>query len=430
MFRVAVAATLAVAFALAEKPPDLPCVTWEPLTAYEPTPSISSLFVASYNWLVANEITLQCIQKGYIIPCFASDTGINSWGHHDYVPGFSSSDYCRTWHEGSVYYSNNMYVPKKGPKYKTWKWKLTQSGGKVPDNAIRMGESVMAKSVVNPPDRCMGKGFTGWAVGKKDGTFGAVHFSVFKDPFTTSTFQVAICKAYHPTPAPTLAPTPGPTAAPTPVPSLPPGRPYIRFGNTIPSDHKVTATISQGNMSKTWENYGFGHFSAWTEIFSPGHGEIEVWESVGGNAKSKLLIKKQIPLTPGPLTVVTKGMWPLNETTNIETIACSYVPTIGDSGVRIFNLSPDTQNIGLRAGTSLLAEDIAYTTGSVWSPIPVVNQEFTVFDDKGNSTLGDVDTEPPEPPLSFTIFLIGLSNVTAGSPYKTRAIPLIDAPEA
>jgi hypothetical protein len=439
--RAAIALVVAVALiasVAADKPIDIPCVTWEPLTSTQPTDP-TDLFVAAYTWVLSDQFG-DCIEKGDIFPCFASDPGVNNWGHHDYQPSDIPNDSCRTWYNGEVYMSNNMYVPKKGPQWQTWKWVLAQKGGPVPFNAIRYGPSVMARSTQNAPGFCCGKGFTGWAHGLPNGTFGSVYFSIITNPVLTETFEVAICEAYHPstpvptpepTPAPTPAPTPNPTPAPTETasPTLPPNnKPYIRFGHTIPTSHNVDAVISQGKTTYTWTNYMFGQFSGWVEVFEDGYGTIDIYENTAGT-RGPLLLSTTIPLTPGPLVVVVKDYWPPKAPSNVETIAASYVPTSSGSGVRLFNLSPDTESAGMQVDGTVIVDQVKYTLGSEWAPISVASHTFTIFNDAGNKVLASDTYTPPPNPFVFTNFLIGLNNASTTSKFACRAVPLIDAPE-
>jgi hypothetical protein len=236
-----------------------------------------------------------------------------------------------------------------------------------------------------------------------------------------------VCEAYKPTPAP---PTPQPAtpSPPTMAPTLPPNdKPYIRFGHTIPCAEKVDATIKQGNVTYTWSNYKFGQFSSWVEIFHNGVGEITIAEA----GTSTKFVTKTIPLTPGPLVVVIKDLWPPTRPTAVETIAASYVPEPipTDSGVRLFNLASDVKEAGLKAGGKTLVSHVKYTIGSEWAPIPVESATFTVFDQKTGKTLATTTTTPPHNPFVFTTFLIGLQNATTNSAYTTQIVPLIDAPE-
>jgi hypothetical protein len=296
----------------------------------------------------------------------------------------------------------------------------------------------MARNTVTPPGYCFGKGFTGWAVDAGNNKFGVVHFSIVSDPVTMTDFEVAVCKAYHPTtPVPTPAPTPVPTPEPstvtpapplTPSPTLPPNnKPYIRFGNTIPSPNAVDAVITQGNTSYTWTNYGFSKFSGWVEIFEDGYGQIQIYENNGGT-RGKLLLTTEIPLTPGPLVVVVKDMWPPTGFTNVETIAASYVPpSAPNSGVRLFNLSPDTKQAGLQVNGNTAVNYVKYTLGSVWANVEEDKQAtFVAFDSSSNKNLATSSFTPPTAPFVFTCFLVGLQS---GGTYSTRIVPLIDAPE-
>ena len=431
MLKIAIVALLATS-AFAVKPMDLPCVTWEPLTSDDPTPDPSTLFIAARTYVTQFGPT-ECYQIGDIIPCFGNEPGVYNWGHHDYLNGVIDSDKCRTWTNGSVTFNRHMYIPKKGPKYQTWKWHAAQKGGVVPDNAIRYGEAVMARSTVNPPGECAGKGFVGWAVGQKDGTFGDVHFSIVNAPFTTTTFEVAVCEAYHPTttvapPTPVPTTTTGAPATPPPTvsPTLPPNnKPYIRFANTVAADHKITATITQGTTNYTWTDYPFGKFSSWVEIFSSGEGIITLVDSDTGSQ----LLSTAIPLTPGPLVVAVKDYWPPSQPSNVETIAASYVPVASGSGVRLFNLSPDTASASMSSGGSTLVSDVKYSIGSIWASIPAAKATFAVTDyTTGKSLATDTYTAPPAP-FVFTNFLIGLQNATDAA-YKTQLVPLVDAPES
>ena len=199
-------ALLALAVSAQDTPMDLPCVTWEPLT-YDQNTDPTDLFLAAYEWVLLDGEG-DCIEKGDIFPCFSSDPGSNTWGQHDYQASMIPNDYCRSYLNGTVYMSTNMYVPKKGPKWQTWTWKLAQTGGVVPANAIRFGDKVMARSTQNAAGHCCGKGFTGWAEGLTNGTFGSLHFSIVNQPVTTDSFEVAICEAYQPMTTQTSTHTP------------------------------------------------------------------------------------------------------------------------------------------------------------------------------------------------------------------------------
>jgi len=427
MSKLFVILALFVAAINGDQPVNIPCVTWIPSTYQQPTPDPSTLFEAAYTWCVTVQgDPSQCVGQGYIFPCFASD--VNAWGHHDYVPGEFDTDWCRVNMNGTVKYSKQFYLPQKGPQYQTWTWQQVQTGSKIPDNAIRYENAIMARNNANAPGTCIGKGFTGWSIGQPDGTFGRVFFSVAKEAVVMDSFEVAVCTAYKPTPAP---PTPAPLtpAPPTAAPTLPPNnKPYIRFGNVVPSNNSVDAVITQGSTTYTWSQVAFGQFSGWVEVFAEGTGTIQIYENNG--ARGALLLTTTIPLTPGPLVVVTKDYWPPAHPYNIETIAASYTPNPFSSGVRLFNLSPDTKDAGMLASGKVILNDIAYTLGSDWVVIPQGSETFTVVDSVSNKTLAADTTAPPNAPFVFTNFLIGLQSANNGSAYATQVVPLIDAPES
>jgi hypothetical protein len=236
------------------------------------------------------------------------------------------------------------------------------------------------------------------------------------------------CSASCHAPIPTAQPQPL-----TPSPTLPPNnRPYIRFGNTVPSGNFVDAVISQttkkdGNISYTWSNYGFSQFSGWVEIFDIGYGTVKIYQNIGGS-RGSLLVETSVPLTPGPLVVVVKDYWPPKQASNVETIAAAYAPpTSPDSGVRLFNLSPDTQQAGLDINGQLAVNYVDYSLSSVWTVVPQgVKATFTAFDSSSNKALASVSYAPPSAPFVFTCFLVG---VQSGGAYGTVIVPLVDAPE-
>jgi hypothetical protein len=320
---ICVFAVLLATIARADVPVDIPCVSWTPALMGIVPPNVDDLFVADVGCIDCepgggsgsdSSSSGICLQTTNIYPCFANST--NTWGHRD-GRGNLPSDYsaCHTQVGDQVIFADHMYLPQKGPQWQTWHWQLTQRGAPVPDNAIRFGSSVMALSTSNGPGTCIGAGYTGWAVGKPDGTFGDVYFTTGQDPAQTNEFEVAICKAYKPTPAPTTAapptpvpppPSPGPTTTPAPTPRPPPpttsapptlppnDKPYIRFGNAIATSNAVTATITQGNVSFTWTGYQFAQFSVWNELFSNGEGTISIYQQIG-SAVGPLLLQMQIP---------------------------------------------------------------------------------------------------------------------------------------
>jgi len=143
-----------------------------------------------------------------------------------------------------------------------------------------------------------------------------------------------------------------------------------------------------------------------------------------------LLANWTIPLTPGPLVVAVKDRWPPNYGAAVETIAASYVPPEQRSGVRLFNLSPDSVAAGMKIANVTAVRNIKYSTGSPWVPVDVESTEFEAFVDSTEADLCSVTVTPPEPPLVFTNFLLGLARgVNGSSPFSARLLPAIDAPE-
>ena len=122
----------------------------------------------------------------------------------------------------------------------------------------------------------------------------------------------------------------------------------------------------------------------------------------------------KIPLTPGPLVVVIKvaqsqafnhsgpePFWPPRVPDNVETIAASYVQPGAGGKVRLFNLSPDTKVAGMSitSGTpKALAQNVQYSLGSDWFPVPATAQTYSFTDDLTKKVLTTrVETPPPNP---------------------------------
>ena len=87
--------------------------------------------------------------------------------------------------------------------------------------------------------------------------------------------EQAICVNGGPVPTPPPPPPPPPPAPPVYT------KPFIRFGNAVPSGQMVTCLIRQGSTHKSWASYAFGQFSDWEDSFSPGMGTITVLSSSG-----------------------------------------------------------------------------------------------------------------------------------------------------
>ena len=195
-------------------------------------------------------------------------------------------------------------------------------------------------------------------------------------------FEVAFCAACAPCPnAPNASCHPGtgcpnctrpsgPAPPPAPKPPQPPaGSPCIRFGNALPSSNVLDATITQGTVRHTWNNYRFSQFSEWLDIFRAGAGHL----TIENNSTGEVLLTATIPLTPGPLLVVVKDFWPPSEANNIEAIAASFTPPKLGSAVRLFNLAPDVLSADLllqgSSSEQLLASGVKYSLGSKWIPV-------------------------------------------------------------
>ena len=84
----------------------------------------------------------------------------------------------------------------------------------------------------------------------------------------------------------------------------------------------------------------------------------------------------------------------------------------------------------MKVNGTIVVEDIAYSIGSTWAPIPSDTATFEIFNNVTGTQVAADSFTPPEAPFVFTNFLIGLGNVSSGSTFATRAVPLIDAPES
>ena len=73
---------------LPTKPDDSPCVKWLPYTSTQKISSADT-FVTSILTTVLGACRPQCYCAstiGNVFPCFASDAGIDVFGHHDWLP--------------------------------------------------------------------------------------------------------------------------------------------------------------------------------------------------------------------------------------------------------------------------------------------------------------------------------------------------------
>jgi len=230
-----------------------------------------------------------------------------------------------------------------------------------------------------------------------------------------------------------------PTPAPTPAPPLY-SAPWIRVLNSIPSPHAVDVEIVQGssNRSYTWKGYGFGDYSSWTSKFEAGKGTINIIDSKSGKT---LLSIPDAPLTPGPLVVAVKcpasaaqgACWPPSDPQlggSVETIAASFSPPTQGSGVRLFNLSPDTQSASLVEGGKAVVSRIQYGDASEWVPVPSFTPlNSTIMDDTSGKAIATDTTSPPAAPSVFTLWLLGNQTTVGGDgAYSVRTLSLEDAP--
>ncbi len=119
----------------------------------------------------------------------------------------------------------------------------------------------------------------------------------------------------------------------------------LRFGMVIPVPNLIDCKVTQGSVTYTWSQYGFGMFSDWITLFKAAPATLEI--SSGG----ALLLTQSVTLTTGPLVIAlrpddvpTGHQWPPTAT-SVELIAASYVPgPAGSASVRLFNLSPVRNN--------------------------------------------------------------------------------------
>ena len=183
--------------------------------------------------------------------------------------------------------------------------------------------------------------------------------------------------------------------------------------------------IQQGRTAHTWSDISFGDFSDWQEDFSVGMSTIVVTDNSG-----KILAKVDRQLPPGPLVVALKGTWPLNFDTGVEAIAASYVsPPAGSSGVRLFNLSPNTVMAGLTRDGQTVANGVSFCTGSDWTPMDTSTKPFEIDDfDAATGTGTPLLTQSWTPPEgASTVFLLGAQN-SSSTEWGPRWLNLTDAP--
>jgi hypothetical protein len=58
---------------------------------------------------------------------------------------------------------------------------------------------------------------------------------------------------------------------------------YLRFGMVIPMPQLVDCTVTQGSVTHTWSQYGFGKFSDWITTFKAAPATITIASGVHFN---------------------------------------------------------------------------------------------------------------------------------------------------
>ena len=155
-------------------PDDSPCVKWIPFTMHTPISSADA-FVTSILTTVLGACTPSCYCAstiGNVLPCFASDPGIDVFGHHDWLPGSNLPGLCIAAKNDRTIFGHNQFMAGKGPEWEKFQWKVTQQGATVPSNAIRAGNRALGRSTQNVPNPGCGHGYTGWIDINDDGTLG------------------------------------------------------------------------------------------------------------------------------------------------------------------------------------------------------------------------------------------------------------------
>jgi hypothetical protein len=107
------------------------------------------------------------------------------------------------------------------------------------------------------------------------------------------------------------------------------------------------------------------------------------------------------------------------------TQAASFVPPKTGSAVRLFNLAVDVPSAGLEDGTGKqLTDQVPYTLGSKWVPVPDGQQTFNAVSDAAKTTvIASAPFTPPASPGVFSCFLMG------SKAFGYSLVPQVDAPE-
>jgi hypothetical protein len=227
-----------------DAPENTPCIVWESTDSWHAVHTPGNYAGVTQTWVIGSVVhpCHSCEVWGSVLPCFATDSGVNVFGHRDYSEGWITRDYCRIGLPGhsSAYFSNKMYLPKAGPKASTLTWQKVKLGDMVPDNVVRYKDRVLAQTIKGPKGCCTGNGFSGWAGVTQNLTLTSVNIAVYESGESITEFNVAVCASYHPaTPAPTPLPPspPPPTPAPTPepAPTMPPTLPPAPPATPVPT---------------------------------------------------------------------------------------------------------------------------------------------------------------------------------------------------
>lgn len=226
-----VSTAVASSITVGDAPMDTPCLSWVPYSADNGIDKISEYVTTADTWVIGSADCTTCDVWGKVLPCFATDYGLDLFGHRDYQKNWISEDWCRVGLPASdndnVYFSRSMMLAKPGPKYNTMVWETVNLGDAVPANVVRYADRVLARTISAPAGCCAGAGFGGWARVTENLTLTSVHFSDFFSNEQSGNFEVAVCASYHPatpapTPVPPVPPPPTPVPTPVPVPTLPP----------------------------------------------------------------------------------------------------------------------------------------------------------------------------------------------------------------
>ena len=177
-------------------------------------------------------------------------------------------------------------------------WVLSRSGYRVPPGAVHTGGNVIAGRTLTSSTN-KGSILPGW-IPVTGGIMGKLQYDDNPAPghpsidFETTDYEIACC---------------GNADECTPVPPTPDhfSTPWVRFANTVPSDHQVDCEITLGGEKYAWEGYAYGKFSGWEGKFNHScaignHtcGHVTIYERTGAQRGARLAeISAYFP--PGPV---------------------------------------------------------------------------------------------------------------------------------